>query len=414
METFLIILCLGLSAFFSGMEIAFVSANRLRVEVEKSKNLAGKVIANLSQNPSHFIGTLLVGNNIALVIFGMLMAANLEPAISGWFHGNVSAFTIMLIQTIITTLIVLLAGEFLPKVLFRINPNTMLRLFALPMWFFYVLIYPLVKSITWISKQFLEVFLQTRIEEAAPVFTKTDLEHFVRESGGNSSDGPEINADIFENALYLPQVKVRECMIPRTEIIAIDVRASIGELKEKFIVEKVSRILVYDDSIDNILGYVHHHALLKKPRRIKSILFSIPLVPETMPASDLLNLFIKNRKSIAWVVDEFGGTAGVITLEDVIEEIFGEIEDEHDKSTRLEQKLNDRTYLLSARLEIDYLNETYGLNLPEGEYETLAGLIVDTCENIPKPNETIEIGPYRFTILKVSKTRIETVKMEIF
>ncbi len=409
-----ILICLLFTGFFSGMEIAFVSANRLKLAINENNGLSNRIVSRFSEKPSLFIGTLLVGNNIALVLFGLLMARNLEPVIRHILPDDFNSdFLILLFQTIISTLIVLIIGEFIPKVLFRFNSNKLLNFFAIPMQGIFYLLYPLVIGITWMSKQFLEIFLQTRITEEAPSITKYDLEHFVKESEEASNEEQDFNAEFFENALYLPQVRVRECMVPRTEIMAIEVHASISTLRQSFINSEVSRLLVYDDTIDNILGYVHHHSLWQKPRRIKSILFSLPLIPETMTAADLLNLFISRKKSIAWVVDEFGGTAGVITLEDILEEIFGEIEDEHDKSELIEQKIAEGIYIFSARTEIDYINETYQLNLPQGEYETLGGLILDSCESIPHEKETIRINEFQFTILKANETHIDTVKLKI-
>lgn len=409
-----ILICLLFTGFFSGMEIAFVSANRLKLAIKENNSLSNRLVSNFNKKPNLFIGMLLIGNNIALVLFGLLMARNLEPIISDLLPaGYKTDFLILLFQTIISTLIVLIVGEFIPKVLFRISPIKLLRFFAIPMQGLFFVLYPLVIGITWISKQFLEIFLQTRILEEAPMITKYDLEHFVKESEDASSEEQDFNAEIFENALYLPQVRVRECMVPRTEIMAIDVHASIDILRKTFIESEVSRLLVYDDTIDNILGYVHHLSLWQKPRRIKSILFSLPLVPETMTAADLLSLFIRRRKSIAWVVDEFGGTSGLITLEDVLEEIFGEIDDEYDKNELIEQKLTDREYIFSARTEIDYINEEHHLNLPEGEYKTLSGLILNSCESIPLEKDMIPIEGFNFTILKANESHIDTVKLEI-
>lgn len=413
-NTYIIFLSLLFSALFSGIEIAYFSANKLKIELAGKKGkLTGRILSSFNQIPSYFIGALLVGNNIALVIYGIAMAKMLEPWITYFFPVlNGFYFVVLLIQTLISTLLILIAGEFIPKLLFRINPNRILNIFAIPMGFIFVVLSPVVGFIILISKVLLRIFFRIRIEENKPVFSRLDLEAFVKEQNTGLSSQMDINEELFENALYLIQVKVKECMVPRTEISGIDIQSSIKELKARFIEKRHSRLLVYDDTIDNILGYVHHHDLLKRPINIQSILFTIPVIPETMPAMDVLNLFTKKRKTIACVVDEFGGTAGIVTIEDILEEIFGEIEDEHDTDEFIEKKISDTEFVFSARLEIDYINENYGLNIPLGEYETLGGFILDQVETIPRIKEQFILGNYEILILNSSETKIETVRLK--
>lgn len=413
MELNLIIITLVFSAFFSGIEIAFLSASKLRIALQKKQGtVVGKILANFINKPSHFIGATLIGNNIALVVFSLIMAKLLRPPIENilpeQFH---TEFLIMLFQTIVSTIIVLFIGEFIPKALFRINPDRTLAFFAIPFFAVYSLLYPLVLSVVFISKFLFKNVFHIEFKESEPVFNKVDLEHFIRQVSPSHEDN-EIDTNMFENALYLTQVKAKECMVPRNEIESIEVNSSIEELKNQFISTKLSRIIVFEKNIDNILGYVHHYDLNKNPVSIRSLLMQVPVVPETIPAKELLNIFIKGRKTIAWVVDEFGGTAGIVTLEDILEEIFGEIEDEHDVEDLIEKQISETEFILSCRLEIDYLNETYHFNIPQGEYETLGGFILAHHENIPKINEKITISNFEFTVLSVSDTRMETVKMK--
>ena len=412
---YIILITLIASAFFSGIEIAYVSANKLRIELSSKKGqLTGRLLSRFNEYPSYFIGTMLIGNNIALVIYGIYMALLLEPPLSMLFPASWdTGFIVMLLQTIISTLLVLIVGEFIPKLVFRINPNGILNFFVLPVTLIFLLLLPFVFVVIFISKAIIRVFFRIKVEETRPAFSRVDLESFVKEQSANSEEDREVDPKLFENALYLIQVKVKECMVPRPEIQAVDIHTSIEGLKQKFIESNLSRILIFDDSIDNIIGYVHHHDLLKRPDDIKSILFNIPVIPETMPATDVLNLFTKKRKTIAWVVDEYGGTAGIVTLEDILEEIFGEIEDEHDKEEFVEKQISDHEYIFSGRLEIDYLNDTYNLQLPEGDYETLGGMIVSQQNSIPEIKDEIEIGPYLFIILLASDTKIETVKLKV-
>lgn len=415
MTVTIILVSLLFSALFSGIEIAYVSANKLRIELGNQKGkVTGRLLARFSKIPSYFIGTLLIGNNIALVIYGIGMAKLLEPPLVQLLPGvTQNSIIVLLLQTLISTLLVLLVGEFIPKLLFRINPNGILRIFALPIGLLFLVLSPFVGLVIILSKAILFGLFKIRVEESKPVFSKLDLEAFVQEHSPGDIEEQEINTELFQNALYLIKVKARECMVPRPEIQAIDVNSTIADLTQMFIGSQLSRIIVYDGNIDNILGYVHHHELLKKPESIRSILFQIPVIPETMPAMTVLNLFTKRRKTIAWVVDEFGGTAGILTLEDILEEIFGEIEDEHDKLEFIERQLSDNEYIFSARLEVDYLNETYRLNIPTGDYETLGGYIMNHTASIPGMKENIRTDRFEFTILHASENKIETVKLRV-
>jgi CBS domain containing-hemolysin-like protein len=405
---------LTLSAFFSGMEIAFVAANKLRMELDRNKNtLTARIISIFSRFPGHYISTMLVGNNIALVVYGLVMAKILEPSIAMWVD---SESVILTIQTIISTILILVTAEFIPKTLFRINPNLALNLFALPVMFFYILFYPVTIITILFSKNIIRRLFKTEIseEEETQAFGKVDLDHLVQEGQDTQaiSEDEKHDIKIFRNALDFSKVKLRECIVPRNEIEASDISGDLDVLTQRFIETGYSRILIYKGSIDNIIGYVHCSVIFKKPQSIKAALSRIIYVPETMAAHKLLNLFTKEQKSIAVVVDEFGGTAGMVTIEDIMEEIFGEIEDEHDNIDLEEQKISDNEYLFSGRLEIDYLNDKYELNLPESEdFETLNGFILFNHESIPKYNETIRIEQFSFKIVEVSSTRVEKIRL---
>jgi len=415
MEIEIIILALLFSAFFSGIEIAFVTANKLRIELSRKKgSQGGKILADFIKSPSQFLGTTLVGNNIALIVLGITMARLMEPYLMAWLPEQVNTeFFHLLIQTLVTTMLVLLVSEFLPKVLFRINPNGILTVFAIPLWVISWLLKPIALFCVGISRFLLVKAFRIPFEEEKPVFTKVDLQHFLTQAQPGTHEEDAINRDIFEKALHLTKVDIRECMVPRPEIEAIDVNDSSRDLPEKIVKTKLSKIIIYEESIDNILGYVHHHALLKRPESIREVLIPIRAVPESMQARILMNHFIKDRRSIAWVVDEFGGTAGIVTLEDILEEIFGEIVDEHDEEEFIEEQIAHDEYVFSGRLEIDYINEKYELGIPEGEYETLAGFIVTSLERIPEMDEEFTISPFHFTALSVSDRKIETVKLHV-
>jgi CBS domain containing-hemolysin-like protein len=409
-----IFLCLLLSAFFSGMEIAFVSGDKLHIEVSKKKgSFVGRILGIFSSNQSQFLATILVGNNIALVLYGIIMAGLLEPTIIEYLPKiMLSDVSVLIVQSIISTFIVLLTAEFLPKSIFMINPDFSLRLFAVPMGLLYILMFPVVFIVVKVSALFILMF-GYKVSDEKPVFGLTDLNNYIKNNILNIQDEKEaeIDAKIFNNAIEFKKVRVRECMIPRTEIIAVDVTDSIEELKDAFIKSGHSKIIVYRESIDDVIGYCHSLALFKKPEDIKSILTPILIVPETVLANELLIQFITERKSIALVVDEYGGTSGIVSIEDVIEEIFGEIRDEHDDEYLTEQKLDQDNYIFSARHEIDYLNEKYPLNLPEGEYDTLGGFIFEFHEDIPEVNEIIEIPGFIFTIITMEENRIDNVKL---
>jgi len=407
-----ILICLVFSAFFSGSEIAFISANKLKVQLDKKQgSLSSMLVSWFYERSDFFIATMLVGNNISLVIYGLQTAIVLEPIISESVSHD---FWVLIIQTILATLVILLTAEFLPKTLFRIRPNKAVKLFAFPLFLFYAILFP----ITWLAVALSNVLLKRMFSSNAEgrtktgVFSKVDLSHLVSQNiGGIGLDeGLEHEMKLFQNALDFSNVKLRECMIPRTEITAVEIMDSIETLTQLFVETGFSRILIYEDNIDKIIGYAHHADLFKHPEDIRSIVRPVPIVPESMAANRLLEQLLAEKLSAAIVVDEFGGTAGLVTTEDVLEEIFGEIEDEHDTQSHVEEIISENEYKLSGRLEIDYLNEKYNLNLPiSEEYETLAGLILYLHRSIPPVNDTIKVENYHFKILKSTNTRIELV-----
>jgi CBS domain containing-hemolysin-like protein len=414
----LILITIFFCAFFSGLEIAFLSANKLKIELDnKQGKVAAKIISRFSKSPSKFIGTLLVGNNISLVIYGLMMAKLLESPIKNFLPMDLrSEVTILILQTFITTLIILITAEYFPKAIFRLNPNGILNILAFPILIIYYILYPIVYVIIGLSNFVLIKIFKVNYSETKPAFGKIDLDHYIKDVSSHGSKESEMNSEIqmFQNALDFTKVKVRECMIPRPEIVALDINDSIEELKNKFIETGLSKILIFKDSIDNIIGYIHSYEMFKHPKNIQSILLPINIVPETMSANQLLSIFTKQHKSIALVVDEYGGTSGMITIEDVMEEIFGEIEDEHDVNEFIEKQIGEHEYIFSARQEVDYLNEKYKFNIPIDEnYETLAGFIVNKHESIPEINESIIIPPFIFKIIKVEGNRIEQVQMKV-
>jgi len=396
------------------MEMAFVASNKMQIELEKKKEtFLAKILRKLTENPSKFITTMLVGNNIALVIYGYFMGELLMPYLKPYIASH---FLILLIQTLISTLIILVTAEFLPKAIFRIYANEFLKIFTLPAYLFLLMFYVFSMFIIFISDFILRVFFNTKEDNVQLAFSKAELGHFITEQleTVNKDELVDSEIQIFQNALEFHNVKAREAMIHRTDIIAIDVNDSIKNLKVLFVETGLSKIIVYDDSLDNIIGYVHVFELFRNPKSIRSILLPIKVVPETMMINDILNELTKKQKSIAIVLDEYGGTSGLITIEDIIEELFGDIEDEHDILVFLENKINDREFEFSARLEVDYINETYHLSLREDDaYETLGGLIVDTIEYIPQQGEIIEIGNFQFTITEVSSSKIENVYLKV-
>ncbi|MAB56534.1 MAG: hemolysin [Aequorivita sp.] len=399
-----------LSAFFSGMEIAYVSSNKIHIEIEKKQNtfLAG-ILKKITRRPSKFIATMLVGNNIALVVYGFFMGDLLMEYIP------IAGFSGLLIQTLISTLIILLTAEFLPKVFFQIYANSLVKIFAVPAYFFYFLFSLISEFIIWISDLVLKLIFKSEGDTVQLTFSKLELGNYISEQMEIAETKEEMDSEIqiFQNALDFSEVKSREAMIPRTEVVAVDINTTPKELAKIFTETGLSKILVYKENIDDILGYVHSFELFKKPASIKKVLMPVVFVPETMLIKDVLGILSKKRKSIAVVIDEYGGTSGIITVEDIIEELFGDIEDEHDSIALIEEELGDGHYKFSARLEVDYLNETYKLDLEESEnYETLGGLIVNHTEEIPEQGETVEIEDYVFTILQVSSTKIELVEVK--
>ncbi|HEX9650995.1 MAG TPA: hemolysin family protein [Cyclobacteriaceae bacterium] len=413
----IIIVSLIFSALFSGLEIAYVTSNKLALELlGKQNTLIGRVISVFQNNPSQFIGTTLVGNTLALVVYGIFMAKILEPVFAANFPAALqNQASILVVQTIVSTIIVLVTAEFTPKSIFLINPNRMLSLLAFPMVIIYYLMYPVVFAIVKLSKLIITKVFRREYYEDRPVFGLTDLNQFIKQLKESGLDEGKVGLDtkIFHNALEFKTVRVRECMIPRTEITAVEVYDAMETVKKAFVDSGHSKVIVYRDSIDEVLGYIHSSELFKKPKSLEDIITPIIIVPETMLANELMIRFIKEHKSLSLVVDEFGGTSGLVSIEDIIEEIFGEIQDEHDDEDLIEQQLDANTWLLSARHEIDYLNDKYGWEIPTGDYETLGGLILSAKEDLPKKDEQVVIAPFRFTIITVQDIRIDTVKLHI-
>ena len=406
----IILTTLVLSAFFSGFEIAYVSSNKVHIEIlKKQEGLIANILTRLTHRPSKLLATMLVGNNVALVVYGFEMGKVMTLLLPPFFQN-------VLWHTIISTLIILITAEFMPKVFFQIYANQLLKLFAVPAYFFYLLFYPFSSFIIWISDFVLRVFFKTKGDYVPLSFTKVELVDYISEQMGNVPKKEEVDAEVqmFQNALEFSGVKAREIMIPRTEIVAVDLNETIENLIATFVSSGFSKILIYNENIDDIVGYVHSFDMFKKPKTIKEVLIPVVTIPETIQINEVLNLLMRKRKSMAVVLDEYGGTSGIVTLEDIVEELFGEIEDEHDKDKFIEEKISDDEYLFSARLEVDYINETYHLNLPESEeYETLSGLILLHTEEIPTQGETISLPPFVFSIEACSQTRIETVRVFI-
>ncbi len=405
----LIILFLLLSALFSGTEIAFISASKLKVELMRQKgSKRGMILAGFYEKPAEFLGSMLVGNNIALVIFTYLMTRVLEPQLETYIN---SGPLLLFVNTVIITVVVLIFGEFLPKTFFRLFAEQILYFLAFPLFLLKYLLSIPSWIMTKLSNFLLRVFFKTPVDEVDNVITRFDLEDFIRDTR-TAEHKEDIDSNLFEKALHLQKAKVKECMVPRTEIKSIDVKADLEELINLYQESNLSRLIVSDGDIDNILGYVHHQQLLEDPKPIREMSLEIPIVPEAMKALDLLNMFIKDRINIAWVVDEYGGTSGIITLEDILEEIFGEIEDEHDQEEYVEVQKSENEWILAGRLEVDYLNEKYeGLNFPEGEYHTLSGYLVTTTATIPEQGAEILLNDYKYILELVSETKIESVRV---
>lgn len=414
-DIFFILVTLIFAAFFSGIEIAFLTSNKLKIELERAKGLlSARLLTYFVKYPSRLIAALLLGSNIVLVIFGMLMANMLDPFLHGYLKE--SEYLVLLIQTLITTLIILFFGEFLPKALFRLNPNRILNFFTVPLILFYYLLYPLIYLFIWSAEWIIKHLFKIQLSESEYIFTIVDLDEYIRHFVPEEPKDEEVQQEIqmFHNAMGFRNIKLRECMVPRTEIVSVDESDPIEDLMSKFIESEFSRILVYRESIDNIVGYVHSFEMFRSPQNIKEIIKPVFYVPETMLASNAMNMFIEDHRSVAVVVDEFGGTSGIVTMEDVMEEIFGEIDDEFDTGDMAEQKIDDHTFIFSARLEIDYINNKFDLDLPvSSEYETLAGFIIHHHESIPHLHENITISPFNFDIIKVSGNKIEQVRMKI-
>ena len=412
-----VVISLIFSAFFSGMEIAYISANKLQIELQKKQGMwSGKVLSKFLARPGQFIGTTLIGNTIMLVLYGTFMAYLLDDPLRNLFPESINNEAVILIsQTVLSTLLVLITGEFLPKSLFMLNPNRMLNFFALPFLIIYSIMYPVVWLIVALSKGFITQVLRLEYNEEKPVFTITDLNSFIKDQMGQrrTAGNVEVDSKIFDNAIEFKTVRIRECMIPRTDIVAAEVSDSIEELKKIFQESGHSKVVIYRESIDEVIGYCHQLELFKKPKTIEDILTPIIIAPESALANELLIQFIQERKSLALVVDEFGGTSGIVSMEDIIEEIFGEIDDEYDNEALTEQLIGELEFLLSARLEIDYLKEKYGWELPDGDYETLSGFILSQTENLPNIGETITYGRFTFTIVSKQAHRIETVRLKI-
>lgn len=414
--SFVIIGSILFSAFFAGIEIAFISANKLLIELKnKQGSYYAKILSPFIANPSKFISTTLIGNNIGLVIYGIYMAKVLDDVFLQLFPVLANYhFLLFFLQSLISTLIVLVTAEFLPKVLFRINPDNILKVLALPFLIFYYLFWPVVHFITWLSKLILTRIGGTQFTENTPAFSRVDLDQYINQI--NHKDLPEdieVDTEIFRNALDFSNIKVRQCLTPRTELISMNIDAGIKELHKMFVDTGLSKILIYKDNPDQIIGYVHQKEMFKKPVNVRSILIPIEIATETMPIIDLLNRFIRTRKSIALVVDELGGTAGIITIEDIMEEVFGEIEDEHDVEELVEQKISDTEFRFSARQEINYLNNEYDLNIPEGEYHTLGGYIISAHESIPIQGEKLLLDQFEISIETINQAKIGTIHLRL-
>ena len=418
MEVVVIVLCLLLCAFFSGMEIAFVSSNKIYLEIEKKQdNFLSNILTKLTEKPSKFIATMLVGNNISMVVYGFFMG----DLVMHWIQKlpfHLLELPSLLLQTVISTLIVLITSEFLPKVFFQVYANKLIKYFAVPSYVFYVIFNYISTFIIWISDYILKKFFHTEGDYVPSYFSKVELGNYINEQMSSVEDHEKMDSEIqiFQNALEFSGVKAREIMTPRTEVVAVDIYDSINELKELFIKTGYSKIVVYQNSLDDIIGYVHSFELFKKPKSIKSIMIPVEFIPETIFIKDALNVLTKKRKSIAVVLDEYGGTSGIITIEDIIEELFGEIEDEHDGDEKLvEKQLSENTYLFSARLDVEYLNQEYKLEIPENDsYETLGGFIVNTTKEIPQKGVEIRVNHFCFVIEEATNTKIEVVKMTVF
>lgn len=410
-----LLITMAFSAFFSGMEIAFVSVDKLRFEMERKNGVSSRILSIFFRNPNEFISTMLVGNNIALVIYGILMAQLIEIHLLTGLIGN--HFIMVLVQTVISTLIILVTGEFLPKTLFKINPNLVLNVFAVPLFVCYIVLYPISKLSSGLSYLFLRLLgLKINKDASAKAFGKVDLDYFVQSSIDNAESQEELDTEvkIFQNALDFSNVRIRDCIVPRTEVVAVDLTISLEELKSRFVESGISKIIVFDGNIDNVVGYIHSSEMFRDPKDWRDHVKEVPIVPETMAAHRLMKLFMQQKKTIAVVVDEFGGTSGIVSLEDLVEEIFGDIEDEHDNTSYICKQIGENEYVLSARLEMEKVNDTFGLDLPESDdYLTVGGLILNQYQSFPKLHELVSVGKYQFKIIKVTPTKIELVRLKV-
>lgn len=413
----IVIISLVLSAFFSGVEIAFITSDKLHIELRSNQgHFSDRILSIFLKKPSRFITAILIGNNLTLVIYGIFMAFLLEPIIAASLPVILNnELLIFFLQTIIATFIVLITAEFLPKSLFLIQPNKMLSFLAVPIFIFYIAFFPAVWIIVNLSKFLIEKVLGLEFSEDKPVFGLIDLNLYIKKMIDSQEDESkhQVDAKIFTNALEFKSVNVRDCLVPRTELVAVSIDETIEELKNAFVESGFSKVLVFKESIDNIIGYCNSIELFKKPKKLTEILLPITIVPETIPANELMIQFIAERKNVALVVDEYGGTSGIVTIEDIMEEIFGEIQDEHDEENLLEQKVDENNYILSARHEIDYLNDKYSFHLPEGDYETLGGLILATTEDFPDKNAKVQLNQFLFTIESIEDIRIENIRLTI-
>lgn len=410
-----VIITMLFSAFFAGMEIAFVSSNRMLAEMDRDKNtLSQKILSVFYRQPNDFVSTMLVGNNIAFVIYGILIAKLFDSTI---FHGMDASITVPL-DTIISTVIVLFTVEFMPKSFFKSNPNQLLTIFSAPAYIFYIILWPISKSCTYLSRIFLRLIgIKITKQSEGEEFSKIDLDHLINYSIDNAKNNGEIDDEvkIFQNALDFPDTKVRDCMIPRIEITAVNIEnCTLNDLKQKFIETGHSKIIVYKNDIDHIVGYIHSSEMFRNPSDWRKNIRTMPFVPETMAAQKLLQSLLQEKKSLGVVIDEFGGTSGIVSLEDIVEEIFGEIEDEHDNSKYIAKRLDTGEYILSARLEIDKVNEMFNIELPESdEYMTIGGLILHYYQSFPKLNEIVTIGNFEFKIINKTMTKVELVKLKV-
>ncbi|WP_298740230.1 hemolysin family protein [uncultured Chitinophaga sp.] len=411
--TLILIMMVLLAGFFAGLETAFANVNKLSIELKKKQGRAtGKILASFTESPGRFLATSLLGLTIVVVVYGIMFAGMFQPVWDNVMPPQYQPF-LLLMEVLAATFIMLLLGFFIPRAVFRSRPEALLSFFALPVSVISKPLYVIGNLLVSVSEWILKYLFNVRIIENRPSFARVDVEHFIRQSQQHFAENQELNTELFENALSLAHVKIRGCLIPRKEIEALEITSPISEARRKFMETKLSKIIIYESTIDNILGYIHQLDMFKNPQDIPAIIHPIMVVPETMSAIDLLSKFNKERKSIAWVVDEFGGTAGIVTIEDVLEEIFGEIKDEHDVEEFVEKQIAEKEYIFSGRLELDYLNERYGFDFPEDESETLSGYIINHHETIPKLKERIIIDDYEFDVLNVTDTRIEMVKMRI-